>query len=77
MENKTLKPGQLATIKDKIFGTHIRAIVRASKEVAIPCRDCRIQNKHTPCYYLISREECMQVFDRLMFPIVIKKVDDI
>ena len=69
MENKTLKPGQLATVQDGFIG--VRGIVRASKKVALPCLDCSRQNDHKPCGYLMSLGKCQQMFGWDMYPIVI------
>ena len=54
MENKTLKPGQLATVKSKLIraqgkALETRAIVRASKKVTHSCLSCYLQNDYLPC----------------------------
>jgi hypothetical protein len=74
MENKkTLKPGQLATVKSRITG--MRGIVRASKKVTYPCHKCFLQNNNIPpCMCIMLMEECQQMFGWDMFPIVIAKV---
>lgn len=73
MENKTLKPGQLATIKDEFTG--VRSIMRASKEFDEPCHKCCLQNDNVPrgmpCRSIMSMEKCRQMFGWHMFPIVI------
>ena len=79
MENKkTLKPGQLATVKSgKIFGrqgeiVEMRGIVRASKEFDEPCCKCYQQNgSRRPCRLLMPLEKCQQMFGWHMFPIVV------
>ena len=68
MENKTLKPGRLATVKSEF--SRVRGIVRASKNVDEPCHKCYQQNGNMPCRYLMSLEKCQQMFGWHMFPIV-------
>lgn len=74
---KTLKPGQLATVKSgEIFGIQgktfeIRAVVRASKKVVLPCYNCHRQNNYIPCHLFMSVEKCLNMFGWDIFPIVV------
>lgn len=74
--NKTLKPGQLATLKSKVFET--RVIVRTSKKVTRggTCFSCFLRNSKAPCKYkyLISVERCREMFGPDMFPIVVNGI---
>lgn len=72
MENKTLKPGQLATVEDEFTG--MRGIVRATKKAFSACHDCFLQRYRHPCGRLMSVEKCQELFGSDMFPMVIVKV---
>jgi len=73
MDNKkTLKPGQLATLKNETLG--IRAIVRANKKVVSACHDCFLQRYGHPCGRLMPVEKCQELFGADMFPMVIAKI---
>lgn len=78
MDNKkTLKPGQLATVKiGEIFGeqgkiSEERVIVRASKKVTNSCFSCYIKNSYLPCHCFISLKKCKEMFGLDSFPIVV------
>lgn len=76
MENKTLKPGQLATVKSKLIraqgkALETRAIVRASKKVTHSCLSCYLQNDYLPCHRFMPVEKCREMFGPDIFPIVV------
>ena len=74
--NKTLKPGQLATVKSKLLraqdkALETRTIVRASKKVTHSCFSCYMQNGYLPCHLFMSVKKCLNMFGWDIFPIVV------